>query len=85
MKEDVRRHAELARNAQKQYQNELVAHAADVQALGEAKEQCQRLSDQLATCRSETVTAEAKLKSAETSWEEQRSILQRNISDLEDR
>ncbi|KAI9594712.1 hypothetical protein BDF19DRAFT_107293 [Syncephalis fuscata] len=85
MREDLRRHAEMARNAQKQYQHELVAHAADVQALGEVKEQCQALQDQLATFRSETTTAEAKLKSAESSWAEQRSILQRNITELEDR
>ena len=85
MREDLRRHAEMARSAQKQYQHELVAHASDVQALGEAKEQCQTFQEQLSTLRSEMSTSEAKLKSAASSWEEQRSLLQRNISELEDR
>lgn len=83
--EDLRRQAQLAKDAHEKYDRELVAHADDVRRLTEIKEELEIIR---ATVREHQTSAEvaiANLSTSESSWTRQRVALEQEISDLRKR
>jgi nucleoprotein TPR len=80
---DVQTHAKLARDAQDQYQRELMAHAADVKSLSSVRAEVDRLEAQVATDRMTIADLTNQVASLQASQSRQDEALQSRLADLE--
>lgn len=83
--DDLRRQAQIARDAHEKYERELVAHADDVKRLTEIKDELERIRATVGEAESSAEVAKFNLASSETSWTRQKSILEQEITDLKRR
>ncbi|KAG0228496.1 hypothetical protein BGW42_002120 [Actinomortierella wolfii] len=84
-REDLRVQAAATKEAQENYERELLNHAKDMQTLAKLKEEKTALEADLAKQKSAADAAVANLQSAELSWESQKNILQKNLAEVEKR
>ncbi|CAL1544987.1 unnamed protein product [Lymnaea stagnalis] len=83
--EDLKRQADIASQAQDNYQRELMLHAADVEALNVVKKQLEDIQEHLQQTQEETISYEKQLTESKTSWAEQERILKGELFILETR
>ena len=97
LQDDIHLHAQLAKDAQANYERELMLHAADVQSLSNLKEQIQVFENKvrsLEVCliqhsyfnvyvKQELSVIQDSIKIKELSWEEQKQNLSKQIQDME--
>lgn len=82
---DIKLHSDLAKEAQANYERQVLLHGADLQALRVAKETVETLQASLRSAVSERENLENTLKAKEASWEEQKKMLQHQISELDEK
>lgn len=83
--DDLRRQAQVARDAHEKYERELVAHAEDVKRLTEIKDELLGLRTVIGGLETTAEVAKANLSGSEESWARQKSILDQEITDLRKR
>ncbi|KAF8977576.1 hypothetical protein BGZ46_007267 [Entomortierella lignicola] len=82
---DIRMQAAQTREAHENYERELVNHAKDIEALTKLKEKHNRQTVELERYRASSENAISNLQAAELSWESQKSVLQKTLSEVEKR
>lgn len=82
---DVRKQAQLAREAHAKYEQELVAHAEDVKALSSIKEQLAQAQNAVREAQTAAETAQANLTGSQASWESQKASIEKEVGDLRKR
>ncbi|KAF9078866.1 hypothetical protein BGX23_006189, partial [Mortierella sp. AD031] len=82
---ELRYQSDLTKEAHEKYERELMVHAKDLDALSKLKENHIKQTTELERYKSQAESAASNLKSAETAWESQKSILQRSLSEVEKR
>ena len=80
--EDLKVQAEIAQQAQQNYENELVKHAEAAKALQSVRGQLNELKVQVIELRTEADSARTSLAHNEQSWVESRDRYQREIDDI---
>lgn len=85
MKDDISRQASLAGEAQQNYEQEVVKHADTANILQGLRKEYSQLKDQLAELTSIAETASDQLLASETSWESQRELYEKEITNLKNR
>ncbi|KAL8279842.1 hypothetical protein RQP46_007692 [Phenoliferia psychrophenolica] len=83
--DDLRRQAQLAKEAHEKYDRELVAHADDVKRLTEIKTELDEVRKTIQEHQTGGEVAKANLVASEASWSRQKSALEQEISDLHKR
>ena len=83
--DDLRRQAQLARDAHDKYERELVAHADDVKKLAEVKDELNAVRATVREHEAAAQVARANLASSEESWTRQKSTLQQELADVRKR
>lgn len=84
-KNELRHQGNLTKEAHENYERELMNHAKDMEALTKLKEKHTKQSTELERFRFQAENAASNLQSAEIAWEGQKSILQKNLSEVEKR
>lgn len=80
--QDLRTQAEIASNAQQQYEEEVAKHGQTAATLQAVRTEYNQLRTSAATLRAEAESAKATLLQNESSWEERRKKLEQEMSDL---
>lgn len=83
--DDLRAQVKIAQEHQENYERELVNHANDVQSLSKMKDDLVKLREEYAQLRQRAEVAESNLKNSQTSWEGQKSLLEKSIEEMEKR
>ncbi|GAA5874743.1 hypothetical protein JCM8547_005199 [Rhodosporidiobolus lusitaniae] len=83
--EDMRRQAQVAKDAHDKYERELVAHAEDVKRLSEVKEELEGVRATVREHQSAAEIAKANLAKSEESWARQKSVLEAELGDVKKR
>ncbi|GAA5982753.1 hypothetical protein JCM11641_007777 [Rhodosporidiobolus odoratus] len=83
--EDMRRQAQIAKDAHEKYERELVAHAEDVKRLSEVKEEMEKVRATVREHQSAAEVARANLVKSEESWERQKVVLEAELGDIRKR
>ncbi|BGP20306.1 Protein mlp1 [Rhodosporidiobolus nylandii] len=83
--EDMRRQAQIAKDAHDKYERELVAHAEDVKRLSEVKEELETVRATVREHQSAAEVARANLAQSEESWQRQKSVLEAELSEIRKR
>lgn len=83
--DDLRRQAQLAREAHEKYDRELVAHAEDVKRLTEIKDELDGVRATVQEHQTAAEVARANLVASEASWSRQKAALEQEIADLRKR
>ena len=68
--------------AEERYSREVLAHAESIKTIQNLKEKHSKAQAQARDSLADAETAQAKLISSETSWQQQRQALEQEISDL---
>lgn len=84
-KDDLRRQAQIAREAHEKYERELVAHADDVKRLTEVKDELEEVRATVREHQTAAEVARANLTTSEASWSRQKTSLEQEISDVKKR
>ncbi|ORY77283.1 hypothetical protein BCR37DRAFT_382747 [Protomyces lactucae-debilis] len=84
-RDDLRVQAEIAQDAQQNYENELVKHAEAAQALRAVRDSHRSLHDEIASLRQTVDSADQNLEAERRAWGSQRDLYQREIVDLKNR
>lgn len=79
---DLRRQAQIAKDAHDKYDRELVAHADDVKRLSEVKAELEAIRASVREHQAAAETAQANLKASEESWSRQKETLQQELADV---
>ncbi|KAG0230395.1 hypothetical protein BGX31_005854 [Mortierella sp. GBA43] len=82
---DLRVQAAESKAAHENYERELMNHARDIEALNKLKEKHTKQGAELQKYRASSENALANLQEAEASWEAQKSMLQKSLSESEKR
>ncbi|KAF9915750.1 hypothetical protein BX616_005476 [Lobosporangium transversale] len=82
---DLRIQGAQTKEAHENYERELMNHAKDIEALTKLKEKYTRQTAELEQYKTASETALANLQTAELSWENQKSLLQKSLSETEKR
>lgn len=82
---DILEHSNSAARAHEDYQRELMNHARDMETLSNLKQTHARQAAELTKYKASAESAIANLQSAEISWESQKSVLQKTLSEVEKR
>ncbi|KAG0359739.1 hypothetical protein BGX24_005725, partial [Mortierella sp. AD032] len=82
---DLRHQANLTKEAHENYERELMNHAKDMEALTKLKEKHLKQTTELERFKFQAENAASNLRTAEIAWEGQKSILQKNLSEVEKR
>jgi nucleoprotein TPR len=82
---DLRRQAQLAKEAHEKYERELVAHADDVKRLSEVKEELEAVRATIREHQTATEVAKANLAASEESWSRQKTALEQELADVRKR
>ncbi|KAG0200486.1 hypothetical protein BGX33_010972, partial [Mortierella sp. NVP41] len=82
---ELRYQGNLTKEAHENYERELMNHAKDMDALSKLKAKHIKQTTELERYKSQAESAASNLQSAEIAWESQKSILQRNLSEVEKR
>ncbi|KAF9424170.1 hypothetical protein BGZ94_008065 [Podila epigama] len=82
---DILVHSNAAQTAHENYQRELLNHARDMETLSKLKEAHTQQAQELSKFKANAETAIANLQSAEISWESQKNVLQKSLSEVEKR
>ncbi len=80
--EDLKVQAEIAQQAQQNYENELVKHAEAAKALQKVRNEHNQLKLEIVELRTEADTAKANLVQSEESWTETRERFERELADM---
>lgn len=83
--DDLRRQAQLAKDAHDKYDRELVAHAEDVKRLSEIKDELERVRATIGEHQTAVEVAKANLLSSEESWSRQKQALEQELEDVKKR
>ncbi|BGP43630.1 Protein mlp1 [Rhodotorula kratochvilovae] len=83
--DDLRRQAQLARDAHDKYERELVAHAEDVKKLAEVKEELNVVRATVREHDAAVQVAKANLSNSEESWTRQKGTLEQELADVRKR
>jgi len=83
--DDMRRQAQIAKDAHEKYERELVAHAEDVKRLSEVKEQLESVRATIREHQTAAEVSKANLVSSEQSWTRQKQALEQELSDVRKR
>lgn len=83
--EDLKAQAEIAQQAQQNYDNELVKHAEAAKALHKARTEYNQLKLEVVELRTEAETAKANLVQSEESWTERRERFEKELTDMRTR
>ncbi len=83
--EDLKVQAEIAQQAQQNYENELVKHAEAAQALQKVRTEYNQLKLDVVELRTEAETAKANLVQSEESWTERKERFERELADMRTR
>ncbi|GAA5919237.1 hypothetical protein JCM1841_006512 [Sporobolomyces salmonicolor] len=83
--DDMRRQAQLAKDAHEKYERELVAHAEDVKRLTEVKDELERVRATIREHQTREEVARANLTSSEESWARQKTVLEQELADVRKR
>ncbi|GAA5903057.1 hypothetical protein JCM5296_001724 [Sporobolomyces johnsonii] len=83
--DDMRRQAQLAKDAHEKYERELVAHAEDVKRLSEVKEELERVRATVREHQTREEVARANLAGSEESWARQKTVLEQELADVRKR
>ncbi|KAF9291277.1 hypothetical protein BGZ68_004593 [Mortierella alpina] len=84
-RQDLALQAAAAQEAHDNYQRELLNHARDMETLSKLKDDHIAQTADLEKYRAASETAISNLQSAELSWDSQKSVLQKNLSEVEKR
>ncbi|KAF9290373.1 hypothetical protein BGZ88_007372 [Linnemannia elongata] len=82
---ELRHQGNLTKEAHENYERELMNHAKDMEALTKLKEKHAKQTTELERFKFQAENAASNLQSAEFAWEQQKSILQKNLSEVEKR
>ncbi|KAF9922276.1 hypothetical protein FBU30_007622 [Linnemannia zychae] len=82
---ELRHQSNLTKEAHENYERELMNHAKDMDALSKLKQKHTNQIAELERYKAQAENAASNLKSAEIAWESQKSILQKNLSEVEKR
>lgn len=80
--EDLKAQAEIAQQAQQNYENELVKHAEAAKALQSVRSQFNELKIQMVELKTEAESARASLAQSEESWVEAKDCYERELSEV---
>ncbi|KAI4163132.1 MAG: hypothetical protein LQ342_003260 [Letrouitia transgressa] len=80
--EDLKAQAEIAQQAQQNYENELVKHAEAAKALQQVRNDHNNLKIQIFELKAEAESARANLSQSEDSWMESKERYERELTDL---
>lgn len=80
--DDLRSQAEIAQEAQQNYENELVKHAEAAQSLRTLRQDYNELRNEVLNLRKEAESSDARLASEDKSWQSQRDLYERELSEL---
>ena len=80
--QDLRAQAEIAQEAQKNYENELVKHAEAAQNLQRLRGEYNQLKLEVAGIKAESESAKTKLTQSEESWTEAKERYERELTEL---
>ena len=83
--QDLRAQAEIAQEAQKSYENELVKHAEAAQNLQKVRGDYNQLKLEVAGLKAENESAQTRLVQSEESWAEARERYERELTQLKSR
>ena len=83
--EDLKVQAEIAQQAQQNYENELVKHAEAAKALQKVRTEYNQLKLEVVELRTEAETARANLVQSEESWSERKERFERELADMRTR
>ena len=79
---DLRAQAQIAQDAQRNYERELVLHAEAAQTVQQLRQEVGSLRTENRTLRTETETAMATLQSSESSWASQKADYERELREV---
>ncbi|RCI16838.1 hypothetical protein L249_3038 [Ophiocordyceps polyrhachis-furcata BCC 54312] len=80
--QDLRAQADIASKAQLDYEQELLKHAEAAKAAQQFRSELNELKSQTASLRAEAESAKVTLAQSETSWEERRQNLEREMAEI---
>lgn len=83
--EDLKVQAEIAQQAQQNYESELVKHAEAAKALQKVRTEYNQLRLEVVELRTEAETAKANLVQSEGSWSERKERFERELADMRTR
>jgi nucleoprotein TPR len=85
LKEDLKRHVDLWRSAQENYEQELLKHASDVELLNSYKEKLNKIESENIIAQKKAQNAEQSLTTLQESWKQQEEILKQQLQDVDKR
>ncbi|KAG2418026.1 hypothetical protein HFD88_001126 [Aspergillus terreus] len=83
--DDLKAQAEIAQNAQQNYESELLKHAEAAQNLQNVRNEANQLKLEIVELRAQTETSKSDLSKKEESWKELKERYETEISDLQKR
>ena len=79
---EIKQLEERAESAEEKYGREVVAHAESIKVVEDLKQQLAETKHAGRDAKTAAETAQAKLSTSETSWSQQKKVLEREVSDL---